>query len=172
MITSTVGADTSLMAILRRPSLEFTHRIFSAPRRSTQDIYMISMKEQAPASRCKLSGLFIRSLIFRYLCNRQQTTSVFDRAVKFNWQETGTSVGVRVPLILTRSKYIEKIDIRNTLGITQVSSFENVVSRTIFLSVGKPTVCPRQRYLNMSLPKRGQRPTFFQIFSVLPIRVS
>jgi hypothetical protein len=81
--------------------------------------------------------------------NRQQTTSVFDRTVKFNWQETGTTVGVRVPLILTRSKYLEKIDIGNTLGITQVSSFGNAVSKDgILISQGSQRFVPANDTLN------------------------
>jgi hypothetical protein len=75
--------------------------------------------------------------------DRQQTASVIDRNVKFNWKETGTSVGLRVPLVLTRSKYITRIDLGNSLGITQVSSFQNVVSKdNILISTGNQRIVP------------------------------
>jgi hypothetical protein len=60
--------------------------------------------------------------------NRHQNETIFDRKVKFTWRETGFLTGLRLPLTLTNSKYITQMEIGNSLGITQVSSFRNEVS--------------------------------------------
>ncbi len=60
---------------------------------------------------------------------REMKTSVFSRDVKFNWSETGFVGGLRLPFLLTRSKYFSEIDISNSIGLTQVSSFKNEVSQ-------------------------------------------
>ena len=50
---------------------------------------------------------------------------------------------MRVPLVLTRSKYFTEIDVGNSLGITQVSSFQNVVSKdNILISKGNERYVP------------------------------
>ena len=64
--------------------------------------------------------------------NREQKTSVTDNQgqvnVKLDWKETGTTLGLRVPLVLTRSKYLSELEFGNYLGVTQVSSFRNYAS--------------------------------------------
>lgn len=59
---------------------------------------------------------------------RDVITGVFGRDVKFNWTETGISGGVRVPLMLTRSKYFSELTVGNTLGLTLTSSFQSEVT--------------------------------------------
>jgi Tol biopolymer transport system component len=69
--------------------------------------------------------------------NRQLKARIFDRDVKFSWRETGISAGLRVPLVLTRSKYFSKIEIGNSFGAIQVSDFKNEVTEgSILISSG------------------------------------
>lgn len=60
---------------------------------------------------------------------REVNTGVFSRDVKFNWTESGFLGGLRLPFLLTRSKYLSEIEISNSIGITKVSSFKNQVSQ-------------------------------------------
>ena len=59
---------------------------------------------------------------------RNINTSVFRRDVNFKWNETGVTSGLRVPLLLTRSKYRSELEVGNFVGITNVSAFRNEVS--------------------------------------------
>ncbi len=59
---------------------------------------------------------------------RELKTGVFGRDVKFNWNETGLLTGLRLPFLLTRSKYFSQIEISNSFGLTKTSSFRNEVS--------------------------------------------
>ncbi|MBL6445054.1 hypothetical protein JMN32_01960 [Fulvivirga sp. 29W222] len=43
--------------------------------------------------------------------------------VTFNWDETSVDVGLRLPLLLTRSKYHRELSIGNEVGITKVDNF-------------------------------------------------
>lgn len=60
--------------------------------------------------------------------HRETETGVFGRDVTFNWTETGISGGIRVPLLLTRSKYLSQLEIGNSVGLTLTSSFETEVT--------------------------------------------
>ncbi len=73
-------------------------------------------------------GLFpiIEGQVFKG--NRTLETGVFGRDVKFSWSETGFQGGLRVPLLLTRSKYRTQLEISNNIGVTNVSAFSNEVS--------------------------------------------
>ncbi len=59
---------------------------------------------------------------------RSSSDGVFGRDVEFKWTEIGGAVGLRVPLILTSSKYNRSLSIGNAVGYTQVSGFKNTVS--------------------------------------------
>jgi hypothetical protein len=59
---------------------------------------------------------------------RELKTGVFGRDVKFKWNEAGLKAGLRVPLVLTRSKYFSEIEIGNSFGLTKTSSFSNEIS--------------------------------------------
>jgi WD40-like Beta Propeller Repeat len=84
-----------------------------------------------------------------YTGNRNQTTSLNDNSVKFNWKETGASIGLRVPLILTRSKYFTQLEFDNFVGATQVSSFGNVATvDNVIVSKGNDRSVPLNDTLN------------------------
>ncbi|UII32010.1 hypothetical protein LVD17_27370 [Fulvivirga ulvae] len=46
-----------------------------------------------------------------------------DEDVTFNWDETSVDVGLRLPLLLTKSKYHRELSIENEVGITKVENF-------------------------------------------------
>lgn len=50
------------------------------------------------------------------------------REVSFDWNERNVEVGLRLPLITTRSKYFSSINIGNAVGLTHVSDFRNSVN--------------------------------------------
>lgn len=60
--------------------------------------------------------------------NREVETGINSKDVKFSWTETGISGGVRLPLILTRSKYFSELQIGNAVGVTLTSSFGSEVT--------------------------------------------
>ncbi|NBW37903.1 MAG: hypothetical protein EBR30_23370 [Cytophagia bacterium] len=57
----------------------------------------------------------------------QDTTrnEIVTRNLTLNWEERNVSVGLRIPLLLTRSKYNSGLTISNNIGYTKVSSFTN-----------------------------------------------
>lgn len=55
--------------------------------------------------------------------NRKESTGEYGTSVKFNWKETGISTGLRVPLVLTKSKYLSELTISNYVGFTFTSDF-------------------------------------------------
>ena len=60
---------------------------------------------------------------------RKNSDGIFGRDVEFKWTELGGTVGVRVPLVLTHSKYSTRLSVGNSVGYTQVSGFKNTVSK-------------------------------------------
>jgi hypothetical protein len=54
---------------------------------------------------------------------RQAHTSALDKNVQFDWKETTVTGGIRLPLLLTRSKYNMNLTLKNWVGFTQVSDF-------------------------------------------------
>jgi hypothetical protein len=48
--------------------------------------------------------------------------------VKFNWHEQNVEVGMRIPLITTKSKYISRVEIGNAVGVTKVTDFANNIN--------------------------------------------
>ncbi|GCC49894.1 hypothetical protein SanaruYs_01080 [Chryseotalea sanaruensis] len=57
----------------------------------------------------------------------QDTTrnELIKRNLTLDWEERNVSVGLRIPLLLTRSKYNSGLTISNNIGYTKVSSFTN-----------------------------------------------
>lgn len=51
------------------------------------------------------------------------------RHVAFQWDETGITGGLSVPLLLTRSKYLTTLTVSNDVGLTMTSSFNSAVTR-------------------------------------------
>ncbi len=75
--------------------------------------------------------------------SRQNKTSIFDRSVKFTWDETTVNGGVRIPLVLTKSKYNVNLTLKNVVGVTQVSNLRNEVTKNnVLISSGT------ERYVN------------------------
>jgi hypothetical protein len=68
-------------------------------------------------------------LDFNFLAGKRELkTGVGNRDVKFNWEETTVTGGVRLPFILTRSKYNTSLTLKNLVGLTQVSGLRNQVT--------------------------------------------
>jgi hypothetical protein len=112
--------------------------IFSQDILSTTSInggYQYDLNERTGSWQAGISYQgFFPILDFQLLAgNREQKTSVTDNEgrvnVKLDWKETGTTLGLRVPLVFTRSKYFSSLEFGNYLGVTQVSSFRNYATR-------------------------------------------
>jgi hypothetical protein len=66
---------------------------------------------------------------FNYLAgDRNVTDTYFGNSVKSSWKETTFEAGLRLPVTLTRSKYLRQLTIGNYVGITQTRSFVNEVT--------------------------------------------
>lgn len=52
----------------------------------------------------------------------------FTQQVKFKWKELTTRVGLRIPLLTTKSKYHSSVTLGNYVGVTRVSDFENSIT--------------------------------------------
>lgn len=92
--------------------------------------YTYDINEQTGAWGAGISYQGIYPIIdgtFTY-AKRTDSDGIFGREVEFNWTEIGGAIGVRVPLILTSSKYNRSVSIGNSVGYTQVSGFKNTVS--------------------------------------------
>ncbi len=59
---------------------------------------------------------------------REDNFTAFGNDVKFAWDETALETGIRVPLILTHSKFRTGFEAGNYVGITAVSSFANTIT--------------------------------------------
>jgi hypothetical protein len=60
--------------------------------------------------------------------NREEETGILGRDVTLRWKEVTASGGVRLPFVLTKSKYISQLEISNQIQLTDVNSFSNKVS--------------------------------------------
>jgi hypothetical protein len=47
--------------------------------------------------------------------------------IKFEWKETGVDAGVRIPFLLTKSKYHTNLELANTVGYKSITEFDNSV---------------------------------------------
>lgn len=56
---------------------------------------------------------------------RQAHTAALDKNVQFDWKETTITGGVRLPFLLTRSRYNTNLTLKNWVGVTQVSDFSH-----------------------------------------------
>lgn len=61
--------------------------------------------------------------------NREVNTGFDDLDITFKWSEIGGTAGLRVPLVLTRSKYVTGVSLSSSMGLTQVSDFRSLVYR-------------------------------------------
>lgn len=55
-------------------------------------------------------------------------STAFTQQLKFKWKELTTEVGIRIPLVTTKSKYYSNVSIGNHIGVTRVSDFENSIT--------------------------------------------
>ncbi|HEY0769874.1 MAG TPA: hypothetical protein VGD31_06035, partial [Sphingobacteriaceae bacterium] len=55
-------------------------------------------------------------------------TVVFERNLTFDWKETTVQGGLRIPLLLTRSKYHTDISVSNNVGYSQITNFKNSIT--------------------------------------------
>lgn len=60
---------------------------------------------------------------------RTEKTSALDKDVRLTWEETTVNGGVRIPLLLTRSKYTTNLTLKNWVGVTRANNFHNRVLR-------------------------------------------
>jgi len=61
--------------------------------------------------------------------NRKEEKTDFNDKQKFTWNETGAEVGLRLPFLLTRSKYSRTLTLGDAAGFTKTTDFVNTVSR-------------------------------------------
>ena len=79
--------------------------------------------------------------------NREEDRRAYGEDVNFKWTETGITAGVRVPLLLTRSKYLTELSISNDVGFILTSGFEStatpgglvVVGSDRYIKIGETT---------------------------------
>ncbi len=60
---------------------------------------------------------------------REANNTILGRDIKFHWKENGAIGGLRIPLLLTRSKYHTELEVSNSIGMISTGSFENEVSK-------------------------------------------
>ena len=63
------------------------------------------------------------------LGNRSTEEEGFGNSLKFKWDEFTVEGGLRVPLLLTNSKYNRGITLGNAVGLTQTSNFRNRITK-------------------------------------------
>jgi hypothetical protein len=61
--------------------------------------------------------------------DRKTTHSWGANSSEFTWNETTAEGGLRIPLLLTHSKYSEQLSIGNAVGITKATSFVNTIKK-------------------------------------------
>lgn len=59
---------------------------------------------------------------------RKDNSTAFGNKIEMDWDETTFESGVRIPLVLTRSKYYSGLEFGNYVGLTNVSSFQNKIT--------------------------------------------
>jgi hypothetical protein len=53
----------------------------------------------------------------------------FGNSLTFKWDEATLEAGLRIPLVLTNSKYSRNVTVGNAVGLTQTSNFTNKITR-------------------------------------------
>lgn len=61
--------------------------------------------------------------------DREKNETDFGNSVQFKWDELTVEGGLRIPFLLTNSKYNRNLSIGNAVGFTQTSAFVNTVTR-------------------------------------------
>ncbi|MEK6783681.1 MAG: hypothetical protein AABY93_18415 [Bacteroidota bacterium] len=107
--------------------------------------YRYDANEKTSSWRSKISYQALFPIIDVELITgkRNVTNTLFERDVNFKWDETGVSTGLRVPLLLTQSKYRTQLEFGNFVGITHVSNFSNEVTENgQYISSGTDRIVP------------------------------
>jgi len=60
---------------------------------------------------------------------RKTDKTAFGSEVRFRWRETTVEGGLRIPLLLTHSKYSQQLSVGGAVGFTKTTSFENTIRR-------------------------------------------
>lgn len=61
--------------------------------------------------------------------DRKNDEKAFGNSIDFEWKEVTAEGGLRIPLLLTNSKFNRSLAFGNFVGFTRTSSFENTVTR-------------------------------------------
>jgi len=69
-----------------------------------------------------------RSAIERFIFRDESGNIEVDTTANITWKEQGAEVGFQIPLILTKSKYLENLDIGMNYNYTRVNNY-NFVAR-------------------------------------------
>lgn len=91
--------------------------------------YLFDINERTGSYHAGLSYQGLYPIIdANFLAGKRETnSSVGNRSVKFKWDETTVTGGLRLPLLLTRSKFNTTLTLNNVVGATIVSNFRNQV---------------------------------------------
>ncbi|HMG89127.1 MAG TPA: hypothetical protein VK589_03680 [Chryseolinea sp.] len=63
------------------------------------------------------------------LGERKKEEDGFGNSLTFKWDEATIEGGMRIPLVLTNSKYSRSVTVGNAVGLTQTSNFTNRITR-------------------------------------------
>lgn len=88
------------------------------------------INEQTWSRRAAVSyqGLF-PIVDFQYLSgSRENTEKIFGNKLKFTWEENTVEGGLRIPLVLTQSKYLSRLQLGNYVGLTRTTKFVNTIT--------------------------------------------
>lgn len=90
--------------------------------------YVYDLNERTALWRAGVSyqGLFPIIDVSVETGDRSKTENIFGSA-ELSWKETTLEGGLRIPLLLTHSRFIEQLTLANAVGVTQIRSFENVI---------------------------------------------
>lgn len=106
--------------------------------------YLFDINERTGSYHAGLSYQGLYPIIdANFLAGKRETNSGVDRrSVKFKWDETTVTGGLRLPLILTHSKFNTNLTLSNVVGVTMVSNFRNQVTNenNQLIAVGKERI--------------------------------
>lgn len=93
--------------------------------------YMYDLNERTSAWKANISYQALYPIIDGsfFSGDRRNTDKAFGNEIEFKWKEMTVEGGLRIPLVLTNSKYSRSLTIGNYAGYTHASSFQNTVKR-------------------------------------------
>ncbi|MEJ7646923.1 MAG: hypothetical protein WKF87_20160 [Chryseolinea sp.] len=92
--------------------------------------YMWDIDERTSAWKTSISyqGLYPIIDLDALSGNRKSDKTAFGNEIEFKWKESTIEGGLRLPFLLTRSKYSRSLTVGSAIGLTRTNSFENTVS--------------------------------------------